>query len=108
MVEDAERNGTLKQGSNTLIEATSGNTGIGLALTAAIKGYPLIITLPDKMSQEKSDILTGLGAEVIRTPTSARTDGPESHIGVAIKLKEKLPGAVILDQVIQAYKIYSM
>jgi len=99
MVEDAEKKGLLTPGKSTLIEATSGNTGIGLTLTAAVKGYPIIITLPDKMSQEKNDIMLALGADVVRTPTSARTDGPDSHIGLAIKLRDKIEGAVILDQV---------
>lgn len=68
MVEEAERSGRLKPG-DTIIEPTSGNTGIGLALAAAIKGYRVIITLPEKMSQEKVDVLKALGAEIIRTPT---------------------------------------
>mmetsp|Transcript_3017 Transcript_3017/g.4368 ORF Transcript_3017/g.4368 Transcript_3017/m.4368 type:complete len:516 (+) Transcript_3017:79-1626(+) len=97
MIEDAERSGKIKPG-DTLIEPTSGNTGIGLALAAAIKGYRMIITLPEKMSQEKVDILKGLGAEIIRTPTEAAFDSPESHIGVAKRLEKELPNSYILDQ----------
>lgn len=97
MVEDAERTGRIKPG-DTLIEPTSGNTGIGLALAAAIKGYRCIITLPEKMSLEKVNILKALGAEIIRTPTEAAWDSPESHIGIAKRLQKELPNAHILDQ----------
>ncbi|TYZ57951.1 hypothetical protein PybrP1_002020 [[Pythium] brassicae (nom. inval.)] len=97
MVEDAERAGRIKPG-DTLIEPTSGNTGIGLALAAAIKGYRCIITLPEKMSLEKVNILKALGAEIIRTPTEAAWDSPESHIGIAKRLQKELPNAHILDQ----------
>jgi cystathionine beta-synthase len=98
MVEDAEKSGRIKPG-DTLIEPTSGNTGIGLALAAAVKGYKMIITLPEKMSQEKVDVLKGLGAQIIRTPTEAAWDAPESHIGVAKKLNKEIPNSHILDQV---------
>ena len=81
-----------------LIEPTSGNTGIGLALAAAIKGYKMIITLPEKMSQEKVDVLRALGATIIRTPTEAAWDSPESHIGVARRLNAEIPRSHILDQ----------
>ena len=81
-----------------LIEPTSGNTGIGLALAAAIKGYKMIITLPEKMSQEKVDVLRALGATIIRTPTEAAWDSPESHIGVARRLNAEIPHSHILDQ----------
>lgn len=97
MVEDAEAMGILKPGC-TLIEPTSGNTGIGLALAAAVKGYRCIIVMPEKMSNEKVDVLRALGAEIIRTPTSARFDSPESHIKRAQRLQEEIPNAVILDQ----------
>jgi cystathionine beta-synthase len=97
MLMDAEREGRIKPG-DTLIEPTSGNTGIGLALAAAVRGYRLIITMPEKMSQEKQVVLEALGAEIIRTPTEAAWDAPESHISVARRLREVIPSAHILDQ----------
>jgi cystathionine beta-synthase len=97
MLVDAEKSGRIRPG-DTLIEPTSGNTGIGLALAAAVKGYRLIITMPEKMSQEKQVVLEALGAEIIRTPTEAAWDSPESHIGVARRLREVIPNAHILDQ----------
>ena len=97
MVEDAEKSGRIRPG-DVLIEPTSGNTGIGLALAAAIKGYGMIITLPEKMSQEKVDVLKGLGAEIIRTPTEAAFDSPDSHIGLARRLNKEIPHSHILDQ----------
>lgn len=97
MVLEAEKTGRIKPGY-TLIEPTSGNTGIGLALVGAIRGYRTIITLPQKMSNEKVSVLKALGAEIIRTPTEAAWDSPESHIGVAKKLEKEIPNSVILDQ----------
>jgi cystathionine beta-synthase len=97
MLLDAEREGRIKPG-DTLIEPTSGNTGIGIAMAAAVRGYRMIITMPEKMSQEKQVVLEALGAEIIRTPTEAAWDSPESHIGVARRLKEVIPNAHILDQ----------
>ncbi|XP_076802403.1 cystathionine beta-synthase-like protein isoform X1 [Clavelina lepadiformis] len=97
MVEDAEREGIIKPGY-TIIEPTSGNTGIGLALASAVKGYRCIIVMPEKMSMEKVNVLKALGAEIVRTPTSARFDAPESHIRVAQKLQREITNAVILDQ----------
>jgi cystathionine beta-synthase len=97
MLLDAEKAGRIKPG-DTLIEPTSGNTGIGIAMAAAAKGYRVIITMPEKMSQEKQVVLEALGAEIIRTPTEAAWDSPESHIGVARRLKEVIPNAHILDQ----------
>ncbi|KAF9162414.1 hypothetical protein DFQ26_003568 [Actinomortierella ambigua] len=102
MVEEAEKDGRLKPGC-TIIEPTSGNTGIGLALAAAVKGYRTIITLPEKMSQEKVDVLKALGAEIVRTPTEAAWDAPESHIGVAKRLNAEIPDSVILDQYSNPY-----
>jgi cystathionine beta-synthase len=97
MVEEAQRKGRIQPGE-TLIEPTSGNTGIGMALAAAVYGYRMVITLPEKMSREKQVVLEALGAEIIRTPTEAAWDAPESHIGVAKQLKGILPNAHILDQ----------
>jgi cystathionine beta-synthase len=97
MLLDAEASGRIKPG-DTLIEPTSGNTGIGLALAAAVRGYRVIITMPEKMSQEKQVVLEALGAEIIRTPTEAAWDSPESHIGVARRLREVIPNSHILDQ----------
>ncbi len=97
MIEDAEKEGILHKG-DTLIEPTSGNTGIGIALACAVKGYKTIITLPEKMSKEKVDVLKALGAEIIRTPTEAAYDAPESHISVAKRLKDEIPRAHILNQ----------
>ncbi|KAG0347010.1 hypothetical protein BG004_000300 [Podila humilis] len=102
MVEEAEKDGRLKPGC-TIIEPTSGNTGIGLALAAAVKGYRTIITLPEKMSQEKVDVLKALGAEIVRTPTEAAWDAPESHIGVAKRLNAEISDSVILDQYANPY-----
>lgn len=97
MVEQAERDGRIKPG-DTLIEPSSGNTGIGIALAGAVKGYHVIITMPEKMSQEKQVVLSALGATIYRTPTEAAWDAPESHIGVAKRLCEEIPHAHILDQ----------
>ena len=97
MLLDAENAGRIKPG-DTLIEPTSGNTGIGIAMAAAVRGYRGIITMPEKMSQEKQVVLEALGAEIIRTPTEAAWDSPDSHIGVARRLKEVIPNSHILDQ----------
>lgn len=97
MVDQAEKQGRIKPG-DTLIEPTSGNTGIGMALAAAVKGYQMIITMPEKMSHEKQVVLEALGAKIVRTPTEAAWDAPESHISVAKKMRDELPNAHILDQ----------
>ncbi len=97
MVLDAEKSGRIKKG-DVLIEPTSGNTGIGMALAAAIQGFKMIITLPEKMSKEKVDVLKALGAEIVRTPTEAAFDSPDSHIGVAARMNKEIPNSHILDQ----------
>ncbi|XP_061500554.1 cystathionine beta-synthase-like protein isoform X1 [Anopheles gambiae] len=97
MVLEAERKGLLKPGC-TIIEPTSGNTGIGLAMAAAARGYRCLIVMPEKMSNEKVDTLKALGAEVIRTPTEAAFDSPEGLIAVSQRLQRSIPDSVILDQ----------
>ena len=92
MIEAAERQGWLKPGG-TIIEATAGNTGVGLALVAAVKGYRCIFVMPDKMSQEKVNLLQAYGAEVVITPTSVAPDSPESYNGVADRLAREIPNA---------------
>ncbi|ESL09209.1 cystathionine beta-synthase [Trypanosoma rangeli SC58] len=96
MVLDAEASGRLRPNSS-LVEPTSGNTGIGLSMVAAVKGYHMVITMPKKMSHEKEVVLCALGAEVIRTETALPWDHPESLIGVARRLEEE-KGYVLLDQ----------
>ncbi|GAB1522279.1 cystathionine beta-synthase [Rhizoctonia solani] len=98
MVEQAEKDGVLIPGKSVVIEPTSGNTGIGLALACAVHGYPLIITLPEKMSLEKELTMRALGAEIVRTPTAAASSSPLSNLGVAKRLKDAIPNAVILNQ----------
>lgn len=97
MVLDALKEGRIKPG-DTLIEPTSGNTGIGIALAGAVLGLKVVITMPEKMSKEKQVVLEALGAEIIRTPTEAAFDAPESHISIAKKLRTLLPNSHILDQ----------
>lgn len=98
MIQDAEREGILKPG-DTLIEATSGNTGVGLCMAAAVLGYNVIITLPQKMSGEKVNMMKGLGALILRTPTEASWDADDSHITLARRIKEAIgPRAHVLDQ----------
>ena len=98
MIMDAEKSGRIKKG-DIIIEPTSGNTGIGLSMTAAARGYNMIITMPEKMSQEKQDALKGLGATIVRTPTEYAFDHLYSHIGIAGTLEEKLGAkAHVLDQ----------
>jgi cystathionine beta-synthase len=92
MITDAERRGLLRTGG-TIIEATAGNTGVGLAMVAAVKGYRCIFVLPDKMAAEKIALLKGYGAEVVVTPTAVAPDSPESYNGVADRLAREIPGA---------------
>jgi cystathionine beta-synthase len=92
MIEAAEREGKLRPGG-TIIEATAGNTGVGLALVAAVKGYRCIFVMPDKMSQDKVNLLRAYGAEVVITPTSVAPDSTESYNGVADRLAKEIPGA---------------
>ena len=97
MIEHAEQQGLLKPGG-TIVEATSGNTGMGLALVAAVKGYKIIFTINDKQSQEKMAALRALGAEVIVCPTSVEPDDPRSYYSVARKLSEEIPNCYYPDQ----------
>ena len=97
MIEAAEREGKLKPGG-TIVEPTSGNTGVGLAIAAAIKGYRCIFVMPDKMSQEKIALLRAYGAEVVITPTAVDHDSPESYYSVSDRLAEEIPGGFKPDQ----------
>ena len=97
MVENAEKSGRIKPG-DTLIEPTSGNTGIGLALAAAVKGYNMIIVMPEKMSMEKEVTLRALGSKIVRTPTEAGHDDPDGLFEVAKKLQKEISNSHILDQ----------
>lgn len=97
MIVDAEESGILKPGG-TVIEGTSGNTGMGLALACIAKGYKLICTLSDKQSKEKMDILRAMGAEVIVCPTNVAPDDPRSYYSVARKLADEIPNSVYVNQ----------
>jgi cystathionine beta-synthase len=97
MIEQAEREGKLKPGG-TIVEPTSGNTGAGLAIAAARKGYRCIFVMPDKMSQEKISMLRAYGAEVVITPTAVDHDSPESYYSVSSRLAEEIPGGFKPDQ----------
>lgn len=97
MVKQAEARGEIKPG-DTLIEPTSGNTGIGIALAGAVLGYQVVITMPEKMSHEKQVVLERLGAVIHRTPTEAAYDDYDSHISLAKRLQQDIPNAHILDQ----------
>src|SRR6188472_1197033 len=97
MIEAAEREGKLRPGG-TIVEPTSGNTGVGLAIAAAARGYRCIFVMPDKMSQEKISMLRAYGAEVVITPTAVEHDSPESYYSVSDRLAEEIPGGFKPDQ----------
>jgi cystathionine beta-synthase len=97
MIEAAEAEGTLRPGG-TVVEGTSGNTGLALAMAAAIKGYRCIFTMPDKMSHEKVKLLRAFGAEVVITPTAVPPDHPENYVVKAKAIAERTPGAVLANQ----------
>src|SRR5918911_1043297 len=97
MIEKAEQEGKLKPGG-TIVEPTSGNTGVGLAIAAAQKGYRCIFVMPDKMSQEKISMLRGYGAQVVITPTAVEPDSPESYYSVSSRIAEEIPGGFKPDQ----------
>ncbi len=97
MVEDMEKKGRLKPGG-TIVECTSGNTGLGLAMVAAVKGYRAAFCMPDKVSSEKVNLLKAFGAEVFLSPTAVAPDHPDSYYSVAKRLARERPGAVLMDQ----------
>jgi cystathionine beta-synthase len=97
IIERAEREGTLKPGG-TIVEGTSGNTGVGLAIAAALKGYRCIFTMPDKMSQEKVRLLKAFGAEVIITPTAVPPDHPQNYVMMAKRIAQETPNAILANQ----------
>ncbi|HSQ54990.1 MAG TPA: cysteine synthase family protein, partial [Gemmata sp.] len=97
MISEAEQKGLLRAGG-TIIEATAGNTGVGLAMVGAVRGYRCIFVLPDKMSAEKIALLKAYGAEVVITPTNVAPDSPDSYNGVADRLAREIPGAWRPDQ----------
>ena len=97
MVEAAERSGHLTKGG-TIVEGTSGNTGLGLAMVAAVRGYRAVFCMPDKVSIEKVNLLKAFGAEVVLSPTAVPPDSPDSYYSVAKKIERDRPGAVLMDQ----------
>jgi cystathionine beta-synthase len=97
IIERAEQEGRLKPGG-TIVEGTSGNTGVGLAIAAALKGYRCIFTMPDKMSQEKVRLLKAFGAEVIVTPTAVPPDHPDNYVMMAKRIAKETPNAILADQ----------
>src|SRR3954465_8340169 len=97
IIERAEQDGLLKPGG-TIVEGTSGNTGVGLAIAAALKGYKCIFTMPDKMSQEKVRLLKAFGAEVIVTPTAVAYDHPDNYVVMAKRIADETPNAILANQ----------
>lgn len=97
IVDEAERSGRLKPGG-TIVEATSGNTGVGLAIAAALKGYKCIFVMPDKMSEEKIRLLRGFGAQVVITPTAVEPDDPRSYYSISRRIAEETPNAILANQ----------
>ena len=97
IIEAAEKSGALKPGG-TIVEGTSGNTGVGLALAAALRGYKCIFTMPDKMSQEKVRLLKAFGAEVIITPTAVGPEHPDNYVMMAKRIAKETPGAILANQ----------
>jgi cystathionine beta-synthase len=97
IIEDAERRGELRPGG-TIVEGTSGNTGVGLAIAAALKGYRCVFTMPDKMSQEKVRLLKAFGAEVVITPTAVPPDHPDNYVMKAKQIAKDTPGAILANQ----------
>ncbi len=103
MVEDAERSGRLKPGG-TIVECTSGNTGLGLAMVAAVRGYRAAFCMPDKVSSEKVNLLKAFGAEVFLSPTAVEPEHPDSYYSVAKRISSERPGAVLMNQYHQLYR----
>src|SRR3989441_3585740 len=101
MIEEAEKSGLLKSGG-TIIEPTSGNTGTGLAMAACVKGYKMIFTMPDKMSEEKRSLLRAYGAHVVVTPTNVSPNSPEHYIKVAERLARETPNSFMPNQYVNA------
>src|SRR5690606_34051422 len=97
IIEAAEREGRLKPGG-TVVESTSGNTGVGLAIAAAIKGYKTVFVMPDKMSEEKIRVLRAYGARVVVTPTNVEPDDPRSYYSVAKQIVEDTPNSILANQ----------
>src|SRR5688500_18960333 len=97
IIEEAEKRGELRPGG-TVVEGTSGNTGVGLAIASAIKGYKCIFVLPDKMSQEKISNLRAFGAKVVVTPTAVEPDDPRSYYQVSRRLARETPNAMYMNQ----------